>query len=133
MDARRWTIGADRIMSWVEYSSKPVKVKSTKPWFPHSSVWPRPLRWFEHHIRVHWFGQRSYFIDNWTIEKSEMLDIQYGMDLELELTKAFRDELEKEMKEHGPSALEQQQNMDALEKAIKRIKKEMDEAEADNK
>lgn len=115
-------------MAWVEYSTKKVEVKSTKPWFPHSSIWPRPLRWFEHHIRVHWFGQRSYFIDLWTIEKAQEIECQHGIDLELELTKAFKEELEKEMKEHGPSTLEQQRKYDALEKAIHIIKAEMDEA-----
>lgn len=120
-------------MSWTEFKpeTKTVELVSTKPWFPHSSIWPRWLRLWEWAIRVKLFGQRSYLIDHWTIEKAEEIECQHGIDLELELTKSFKEELEKEMKENGPSSLEQQRNYDELEKAIHRIKAELDEAEED--
>jgi len=74
---------------------------STKPCFPHSSIWPRWLRWIEFQIRVKLFKQRSYFIDKWTIEKSQDLDANYGINLEDEIAATLIEEIEREMKKNG--------------------------------
>lgn len=78
-----------------------IKHKFTEPWFPHSSIWPRWLRWIELQIRMKLFRQSGYFIDCWTIEEAQDVETQYGLDLEEEIAQSLIEEIEKEKNENG--------------------------------
>jgi len=64
-----------------------------KPWFPHSSIWPRWLRILELRIRMKVFKQNSYLIDNWKVLEGEM-EVTHGLDLEERLVKTLTEEIE---------------------------------------
>ncbi len=57
-------------------------------WFPHSSIWPRWLRYIEFKIRTKVFKQPSYLIDLWTIGHTEFV-CEHDLDLEKDGNKYF--------------------------------------------